>query len=125
MFTIHTMSEIPLYQQIVDQMKELVFKGYLVQGDQIPSVREMAKILSVNTSTVSRAYKELESIGMIQAVVGKGTFISFNQEMRNAEKQKVLKQLEHCVKEAKKVGATTEEIRRCFEGLGKEEKREI
>lgn len=75
MFIIDTRSSDPIYQQIVDQTKEQVLRGILKTGDQLPPVRQLAGMISVNPNTVSRAYQELERQKIIETIRGKGTFI--------------------------------------------------
>ena len=65
----------PIYEQIVEQVKEQVLKGILKGGDQLPSVRQLAGMLTINPNTVSKAYQELERQKIIETIRGKGTFI--------------------------------------------------
>jgi 2-aminoadipate transaminase len=69
-------SHIPLYVQLRDQLRALVHSGELRSGDRIPASRELAVHLGVHRTTVANAYAELESEGLIQGHVGRGTFIS-------------------------------------------------
>ena len=69
-------SHIPLYVQLRDQLRALVFTGELRLGDRIPASRELAAHLGVHRTTVANAYAELESEGLIQGHVGRGTFIA-------------------------------------------------
>jgi 2-aminoadipate transaminase len=71
-------SHIPLYIQLRDQLRSLVHAGDLRPGDRIPASRELAIILGVHRTTVANAYAELESEGLIQGHVGRGTFIRAN-----------------------------------------------
>ncbi|MGB7845479.1 MAG: PLP-dependent aminotransferase family protein [Candidatus Acidiferrum sp.] len=71
-------SHIPLYIQLRDQLRSLVHAGDLHPGDRIPASRELAQILGVHRTTVANAYAELESEGLIQGHVGRGTFIRSN-----------------------------------------------
>src|SRR5215471_11689092 len=71
-------SHIPLYIQLRDQLRSLVHAGDLRPGDRIPASRELATILGVHRTTVANAYAELESEGLIQGHVGRGTFIQGN-----------------------------------------------
>lgn len=66
----------PLHEQISDGFKELIVSGILKTDDQLPSVREMSLELTVNPNTVQRAYKSLESDGIIYSVRGKGNFVA-------------------------------------------------
>jgi 2-aminoadipate transaminase len=71
-------SHIPLYIQLRDQLRSLVHAGDLRPGDRIPASRELAQILGVHRTTVANAYAELESEGLIEGHVGRGTFIRNN-----------------------------------------------
>jgi 2-aminoadipate transaminase len=71
-------SHIPLYIQLRDQLRSLVHAGDLRPGDRIPASRELAQVLGVHRTTVANAYAELESEGLIQGHVGRGTFIRNN-----------------------------------------------
>jgi len=77
MFPLHLQPEshIPLYVQLRDQLRALVHSGELRTGDRIPASRELASQLGVHRTTVANAYAELESEGLIQGHVGRGTFI--------------------------------------------------
>src|SRR6201984_2776310 len=71
-------SHIPLYIQLRDQLRSLVHAGYLRPAARIPASRELAQMLGVHRTTVANAYAELESEGLIQGHVGRGTFIRNN-----------------------------------------------
>jgi len=71
-------SHVPLYVQLRDQLRALVHAGDLRPGDRIPASRELAVALGVHRTTVANAYAELESEGLIQGHVGRGTFIRAN-----------------------------------------------
>jgi 2-aminoadipate transaminase len=76
-------SDIPLYAQLRDQMRALVYAGELQPGDRIPASRELADQLQIHRTTVATAYAELESEGLIEGFVGRGTYIS----RRNAPRE--------------------------------------
>ena len=78
MFKLDSSSQKPLYKQVVDETKKLITKGMLKENDKMPSIREFAKILNVNISTVQKAYQELEKEKIIVTIVGRGTFITEN-----------------------------------------------
>src|SRR5438093_9925934 len=71
-------SHVPLYIQLRDQLRALVHAGDLCQGDRIPASRELATMLGVHRTKVANAYAELESEGLFQGHVGRGTFIKGN-----------------------------------------------
>lgn len=82
MFSIDTRSEKPIYEQIIDSVKELSLKGILKSNDKLPSIRQLAGMLTVNPNTVSKAYQELERQNVIETVRGRGTFMCEIGEMQ-------------------------------------------
>ncbi len=68
-------SKIPIYVQIIDQIKHLIASGMLVPDDQLPTIRELAADLDVNFTTVARAYRLLDEEGLISTQHGRGTYI--------------------------------------------------
>ena len=79
MFSIDYRSRTPLYQQLIENIEQLVLRGVLTADTQLPSVRSLAVELSINPNTVSRAITELESRGIIYTVPGRGSFIAADQ----------------------------------------------
>ncbi|MCI0485682.1 MAG: PLP-dependent aminotransferase family protein [Blastocatellia bacterium] len=69
-------SRIPLYTQIVDQVRDMIESGTLGAGDRLPANRELAKALGVNRTTVTTAYAELVADGLVSSEVGRGTFVN-------------------------------------------------
>lgn len=78
MINIDSRSSTPIYEQIIHAIKEDILKGILQKGDKLPSVREMASLISTNPNTVSKAYQELERERVIETLRGKGTFVASN-----------------------------------------------
>jgi len=76
MLTLDVQSRIPIYEQLKNKIGELILLGVLKPGDQLPSVRVLARDLGVNPNTVSKAYQDLERDGIIYSISGKGSFIS-------------------------------------------------
>lgn len=84
----------PLFEQIVFRIKQEVARGTLQAGDRLPSVRELARDLSINPNTVSRAYDLLESEGVIVRRQGAGCFVSEKgSALASTERQRRLKDL--------------------------------
>jgi GntR family transcriptional regulator len=77
---INAKSDVPLYQQIVEQLKQLISERQLKPGEQIPAIREMARWLEVNPSTVARAYLDLKMDGVVAASRRRGTIIVGSQD---------------------------------------------
>ena len=85
---------VPVYRQIVDQVRGAVAAGLLNAGDQLPTVRQLAVDLEINPNTVVRAYRELEYDGLLETHQGTGTFISDQKIERSGnERQKQLEQI--------------------------------
>lgn len=76
MLTIDIYSRVPIYQQVIDGIKNLILLGVLRENEQIPSVRELSVTVNTNPNTVSKAYLELERSGFLNAAVGKGYFVA-------------------------------------------------
>jgi GntR family transcriptional regulator len=66
----------PIYKQLIDQVKRLVASGQLAAGDELPSVRELAHTLAINPMTVSKAYSQLESQGLLERRRGLGMVVA-------------------------------------------------
>ena len=110
-------SGVPVYRQVMDQVKYYVASGALAAGAQLPSIRELAKALSVNPATVVKAYTELQHEGVIAMQQGKGAFVAeVDSRMSDAERRKVLGRLaQQLTVEAKQMGASAEMVRRIVE----------
>ena len=87
-FHIDPASGVPFYRQIIDQIKYAIARGELKPGDQLPTVRQLAVDLAINPNTVSKAYSQLEILGILQTQQGSGTFISTQKvEVSELERQ--------------------------------------
>lgn len=121
MYKLDSKSEKPLYQQIVDQTKRAVFKGYFDEGEKIPSIRDLSKALLVNSSTVSKAYKELESQGFIETVSGKGTYICLDRDKLEVGRLDAENKIREAIKEGLLYGLGEEKIKNIYKDLLEEE----
>jgi GntR family transcriptional regulator len=74
--TLDTASGLPIYRQIIDWVKMAMADQRMVPGQQLPTVRQLAVDLNVNYNTVARSYLELERMGLVNTLRGKGTFIT-------------------------------------------------
>ena len=93
-FVLDPNAGIPLYRQIIDQIKYGVASGKLKAGEQLPTVRALATQLKVNLNTVAKAYRELEIAGILTTQQGIGSFISKNDVvLPSKEKKKKLKNI--------------------------------
>lgn len=105
-------SGVPVYRQIIDQVRGGVASGALVPGDQLPTVRQLAVDLSINPNTVVRAYRELELGGLLESNQGTGTFIRTPDIHGNKqERARQLSQIvSDCVSRAGAAGFTVQDL---------------
>lgn len=112
-------SGVPVYRQIIDQVRGGIASGSLSVGDQLPTVRQLAVDLSINPNTVARAYRELELGGVLETHQGTGTFIS-SQRIRGGDEERS-RQLALIVAEslarAGAIGFTVEDLIEQLRGL--------
>ena len=91
MFQLDIKSRVPIYEQLVENYKQLIIKEILMPDEQIPSVRELSKQLTINPNTIQKAYRELERQAYIYTVRGRGNFVSNKIEKVDEEKLNELK----------------------------------
>ena len=108
---------VPIYEQIVDQVKTLIRNGELKENDNLPSVRSLSKELRISALTVKKAYDSLEAEGFTVTVHGKGTYVAAtNQELRLEEQKKELEaDLELAIQKGRRFGISDEDIKSLFE----------
>jgi GntR family transcriptional regulator len=115
-FLLDLHSGVPVYRQIVDQVRGAVATGSLSPGDQLPTVRQLAVDLEINPNTVVRAYRELEYDGLLETHQGTGTFISDQKPQRPAQQRQ--RQLEQIASDAiARAGAAGFTIRELIDQL--------
>jgi GntR family transcriptional regulator len=115
-FALDLHSGVPVYRQLIDQVRSGMALGSLAAGDQLPTVRQLAVDLAINPNTVMRAYRELELGGLLETHQGTGTFVGKKKmERRDAERDRQLTQLASDV--AARVGAAGFAIEELVERL--------
>lgn len=109
-FQIDPRSGLPVYRQLMDQIKYYVASGALKSGDQLPSIRDLAVRATVNPTTVVKCYTELQHEGVVEMKHGKGAFVAASSsEMTDAQRRKILGRLaKQLLVEAKQLGASRE-----------------
>lgn len=110
-------SKIPIYEQIIFQIKQLILTGQLTTGTSLPAMRSLAKSLRVSVITVQKAYEELQRDGFIDSVVGKGTFVS-TPDIDKIQKEylsEIEKHLDEVINLMKNSGLSTKEMVAMFE----------
>ena len=109
-------SMVPIYEQLIDQIKTMILNEELKENDALPSVRALAKELKISALTVKKAYDNLEEEGFTVTVHGKGTYVArANKEaQREAQRREVEEDLEAAVSKARRYGMEDGEIRELF-----------
>ena len=119
MIRIQPSSTIPIYEQIVEQMKTLISNGTLAPGAPLPSIRALAKELKISVITTKRAYTELEHEGFIETIASKGSFVT--TQARPLWQEQLTKQMETHIEKtvelSKEIGLSKDEIEAVFDML--------
>ena len=114
---INSSSMVPIYEQIMEQIKAKIVSGELKENDVLPSVRTLAKEQKISALTVKKAYDNLEQEGLTVTVHGKGTFVAAanTEKMKEEQRREVELDLEKAIQKGKSCGLEDEEIRELFE----------
>lgn len=111
-FRLDTRSGVPTYLQLVGQVRRGILLGYLLDGDQLPTVREVAGALAVNPNTVAKAYRELERAGLVTPRAGQGTFVTGRiDRVPAADYARLSRGLRGWLRAAREAGLETEQVR--------------
>ena len=119
-------SESPIYEQIQEQIKNMILSGELKEGEALPSMRLLAKDLRISIITTKRAYEELEREGYIESYTGKGSFVKrINRQMaRESVMYEIEALFDEILKKAELVGVTKEELTEIFQILCEEREKQ-
>ena len=110
-------SMVPIYEQIMDQVKKAIMEGDLTEGQVLPSVRNLSKELKISALTVKKAYDNLEQEGFTVTVHGKGTFVAetCQEQLMEERKKDVERALEQAASKGLRSGLSAEDVRSLFE----------
>jgi GntR family transcriptional regulator len=114
----------PIYAQIVGQFRQMILQGELVSGTPLPSIRMLAKELQISVITTKRAYEELEREGLVNSIVGKGSFVSgADQEFIREQRLRIMEnKMKEIIDESKLLGIDFAEFTEMLKLLYEEEK---
>ena len=119
-FKVDLRSPDPIYHQIQSGIKELIMRGEIKEGETLPSIRDMASFLRVNPNTVVRAYRELETDGLVFARPGMGYLVVQSpQEIRESMKEGIKPMIQEIFTKARKLGMDYHEFLEVAEQLWK------
>lgn len=101
MFLLNPKSKLPLYEQLVEQLRKQIVLGNAAPGSPLPSVRQLSVELGVNPNTIQKAYREMEQEGLIVSLPGRGSFVTsdvarMQERQRAAELANLEKALRLC-----------------------------
>lgn len=120
--TIDAKSPLPVYQQVIQAIKLEILSGGLRDGDQLPSIRDLAKLLKLNPNTVAKAYYALEAEGFSENRSGSGSRVKVPSGKRDFLRQAMLEsELKNFLEKAVSLGFTLENIKQLLERIKKNE----
>jgi GntR family transcriptional regulator len=123
MFDLDLRSRKPIYEQLMDSIKDSILYGVLAPDEQLPSVRLLSSQLIINPNTVQKAYRELEREGFIYSLPGKGSFVTPISKRVDPDKASMLRaELERLLAEAVRLGLTEKDIVRMYQNVLREER---
>lgn len=115
----------PYYQQIMDNIRQLIVSQVLKADEKLPSVRDLASSLAINPNTIQRAYRELEAEGYVYSLSGKGTFVAPLADTRMSRKKELLKVYEETLQELLYLEVPIEELKSRFAQISAKQKPQI
>lgn len=110
LFSINSQLDIPIYQQLVDQIRAGARKGALTAGQQLPTVQELSQQLGIAKGTIKRAYDELEHEGFVEKVQGRGTFLRFRPQDSSSRKDQAMAAIDAMLDSLEGMGFSPTEI---------------
>lgn len=119
---ISNQSELPIYAQIREQIKEQILNGQISEGTVLPSIRSLAKDVGVSVITTTRAYNDLEKEGFIATMQGKGSVVlsTDNNMLKEQFLIRIEQSIERAVESAKQVGMTKDEVKQIVDSFWNE-----
>lgn len=116
---ISNQSELPIYAQIREQLKEQILNGRIPEGSTLPSIRQLAKEVGVSVITTTRAYSDLEAEGFIASMQGKGSVVlsTDNSLLKEQSLMRIEEGLTMAIETARTMGMSEEELLEVFKNL--------
>ena len=100
----------PIYEQIKEGLRRLVITGAIAKDEKLPSVRELASELAINPNTIQRAYMELEKLGLIYPVKGRGNFVADSSQVQKINRESYRKEFTALIQKGRNTGFNREEL---------------
>ena len=100
----------PIYEQVRDALRQLILSGAIAPGEKLPSVRELAASLAINPTPIQRSYRELEKLGLVNTVAGKGAFAATDGTAALRWREELMATLSSTLRELKLLGVSESEL---------------
>ena len=113
----------PIYEQVTEKFRTLIYQGVLPPGERLPSVRQLAMELSINPNTIQRAYMTLEQEGLIYPVKGKGNFVADISSIQRKSREDFYREFQQIVSKGRKLGIEEKDLMDLVQKGFEEEKR--
>lgn len=122
MFLINPQSKLPLYEQLVEQLRRQIVLGTVFPDAPLPSVRQLSVELGVNPNTVQKAYREMEQEGLIVSIPGSGSFVTSDvSRMQERQRAAELSRLEKALRQCHEIGISRTAVQALVNKVYKEE----
>jgi len=119
-------SRTPIYEQLINNVKEYALAGIFKPDEQIPSIRQLTQQLGINPNTIQKAYAELERQGIIYTLAGRGAFISNDtNKLADMKREEILKDVEIKINEARKYFISKDAIDNIINKIYNHDKKEL
>lgn len=100
----------PIYEQLRENLRQMILSGAITAQERLPSVRELSAELAINPNTIMRAYRELEAAGYIFTIPGKGSFAAPLSEVHDETRRRLQQQFSEAARALMQLGLTTQEL---------------
>lgn len=121
MFSMRLQGGSPIYEQLEQRITELILSGEMSEDEKLPTVREIAKELSINPNTVQKTYSNLEKRGLIYSIPAKGSYVSAREKYYDKVREKSMNDFSEAVEAALKQGLSTSELHDIVNSVSKKE----
>lgn len=120
MFNIDYKDRRPIYEQLIESIKNSIINGFLTEDGQLPSVRQLAIEMAINPNTIQKAYTQLEKQGVIYSVKGRGSFVAKKQDcLINETSHELFQKLSTLLSTMKQLGITQDQLSQHIEDFYK------
>lgn len=115
MIQIDPYNRIPLYEQVLVKIRQLILREVLSPDERMPSVRELAQSTGVNPNTIQKAYKELERTGYLYTIQGRGSYVASPEHIHDPlREEQIMMEIEHLLYEARYLKIPKERLTACI-----------